>query len=40
VTWDDNVKEERITTTFRAGQTRLLEIRLGRIRKNLSVDWK
>ena len=40
VAWDDNVKEERLTTTFKPGQTRRLEIRLGRIRKNLSVDWK
>jgi len=40
VAWDDNVKEERLAATFKAGQTRLLEIRLGRIRKNLSVDWK
>jgi hypothetical protein len=40
VLWDDNLKEETLITTFRPGQTRLLEIRLGRIRKNLSVDWK
>jgi eukaryotic-like serine/threonine-protein kinase len=40
VTWDDNVKEETLNTTFKAGGTRHLEIRLGRIRKNLSVEWK
>jgi hypothetical protein len=40
VAWDDNVKEERLAATFRAGRTRRLEIRLGRIRKNLSLEWK
>jgi hypothetical protein len=40
VTWDDNVKEETLSATFKAGSTRQLEIRLGRIRKNLSVEWK
>jgi hypothetical protein len=40
VTWEDNVKEETLAATFKAGSTRGLEIRLGRIRKNLSVEWK
>ena len=40
VAWEDNVKEETLAATFKAGSTRRLEIRLGRIRKNLSVDWK
>ena len=40
VAWDDNVKEETLAATFTAGSTRRLEIRLGRILKNLSVDWK
>jgi serine/threonine-protein kinase len=40
VAWDDNVKEESLPATFKAGSTRRLEIRLGRIRKNLSVEWK
>jgi hypothetical protein len=40
VAWEDNVKEETLAATFKAGSTRVLEIRLGRIRKNLSVDWK
>jgi hypothetical protein len=40
VAWDDNAKEETVSTTFKAGQARRLEIRLGRIRKNLSVEWK
>jgi serine/threonine protein kinase len=40
VAWDDNVKEETLATTFRGGSTQKLEIRLGRIRKNLSLEWK
>jgi eukaryotic-like serine/threonine-protein kinase len=40
VAWDDNVKEETRAAVFKAGATRNLEIRLGRIRKNLSVEWK
>jgi serine/threonine protein kinase len=40
VAWDDNVKEETLAATFKAGVTRQMEIRLGRIRKNLSVEWK
>jgi serine/threonine-protein kinase len=40
VTWEDNVKEETLAATFKAHSTRGLEIRLGRIRKNLSVEWK
>lgn len=31
---------ERIWGTFKEGDTRRLEIRLRRLRKNLSVDWK
>jgi serine/threonine-protein kinase len=40
VTWDDNVKEETRAADFKAGAARRLEIRLGRVRKNLSVEWK
>jgi hypothetical protein len=40
VSWEDNVKEETRAAVFKAGATRLLEVRLGRIRKNLSVEWK
>lgn len=40
VAWDDNERTERIWGTFKEAQTRRLEIRLGRVRKNLSVDWK
>jgi serine/threonine-protein kinase len=40
VLWDDNEKTERIFGTFKEGEARRLEVRLGRLRKNLSVDWK
>ena len=40
VAWEDNVKEETLAAAFQAGANRRLEIRLGRIRKNLSVEWK
>ena len=40
VAWDDNVREGALTASFRAGSTRRMEIRLGRIRKNLSLEWK
>jgi hypothetical protein len=40
VAWEDNLKEETLAGTFQAGVTRQLEIRLGRIRKNLSLEWK
>src|SRR5262249_48079984 len=39
VTWEDNDKTESIVGTFKAGTTRRLEVRLGRIRKNLSLEW-
>ena len=38
--WDDNEKQETISGVFREGQAKHLEIRLGRLRKNLSVDWR
>ena len=40
VLWDDNEKTQQIWGTFKEGETRRLEVRLGRLRKNLSVDWK
>jgi serine/threonine-protein kinase len=39
VAWADNSKDESVSGTFDAGMTRRLEIRLGRLRKNLSVQW-
>jgi hypothetical protein len=40
VSWDGNQKTERIFGTLKEGETRRLEVRLGRVRKNLSVDWR
>jgi hypothetical protein len=39
VNWDDNTRRERIHARFRAGETYRLEIRIGRLRKNLSLKW-
>lgn len=38
--WDDNLKTEEIVGTFDPGQPRRMEVRIGRLRKNLSVEWK
>jgi hypothetical protein len=40
VAWDDNVKEERSRASIEPGATRQLEIRLGRLLKDLSLEWK
>jgi len=40
VTWDDNERTEEISGTFKPGDTRRLEIRVGRLRKDLSLDWR
>jgi hypothetical protein len=40
VRWDDNVKTERIVGSFASGATRSLEASLGRIRRDLSLEWK
>jgi hypothetical protein len=40
VAWEDNVKTEVLGGIFKEGSTRQLEIRLGRILKNLSLEWK
>jgi tRNA A-37 threonylcarbamoyl transferase component Bud32 len=39
VTWDDNNKTETIGGTFKAGSSRHLEVRVGGLRKNLSLEW-
>jgi serine/threonine-protein kinase len=39
VTWDENTRRSRIPGLFRAGETYRLEIRLGRLRRNLSLKW-
>jgi hypothetical protein len=40
VRWDDNLRSERIAGNFKAGATRRLEASLGRIRRDLSLEWK
>lgn len=40
VRWDDNVKEKVIVGNFRPGATRRLEASLGRIRRDLKLEWK
>ena len=40
VRWDDNVRNERIVGNFRPGVTRRLEASLGRIRRDLNLEWK
>jgi hypothetical protein len=40
VQWEDGAKTEQIAGTFKPGVTRRLEVRLGRLRKNLSLEWK
>ena len=37
--WDDNTRRQRIPGVFRADETYRLEIRLGRLRRNLSLKW-
>jgi hypothetical protein len=40
VEWDDNFRRERIVGNFRPGLTRRLEASLGRIRRDLNLEWK
>ena len=40
VKWDDNVEMKRITSSFRAGTTRQLEVKVSRIGGDLSLAWK
>jgi serine/threonine-protein kinase len=40
VRWDENVRTERIVGSFRSGATRRLEVNLGRIRRDLELEWK
>ena len=39
VRWDDDVRTERIVGNFRSGATRRLEASLGRIRRDLKLEW-
>ena len=40
VVWEDNKRSDTLSGTLRPGKSRRLEIRLGRLRKNLSAEWK
>lgn len=40
VLWGDNDRQQALSSSFESGSTRLLEINLGRLRKNLSLAWK
>ena len=40
VAWEDNERTERLVGVFNAGVTRRLQVRLGRLRKNLSLEWE
>ena len=40
VLWDDNLRRERVVGNFRPGLTRRLEASLGRIRRDLNLEWK
>jgi serine/threonine-protein kinase len=40
VRWDDNLRRERIVGSFRPGLTRRLEASLGRIRRDLNLEWR
>ena len=40
VAWEDTERSERIVGTFKPGATRRLQVRLGRLRKNLSLEWE
>jgi len=40
VSWKGKQKTETISGRFESGSRRILEIRLGRIRKNLDLEWR
>ncbi len=40
VAWQDNVKKEKIVGNFRSGATRTLLASLGRLRRDLKLEWK
>ena len=40
VAWEDNERTERLVGVFKAGVMRRLQVRLGRLRKNLSLEWE
>jgi hypothetical protein len=40
VRWDDNMRTQRIVLNFPPGATRRLEASLGRIRRDLNLEWR
>jgi serine/threonine-protein kinase len=40
VRWDDNERTELIEGVFVAGETRAMDVGVGRLRKDLSLDWR
>jgi hypothetical protein len=40
VRWDEDVRTERTIGSFRSGATRRLEASLGRVRRDLKLEWK
>jgi hypothetical protein len=40
VAWDDSKKTEKIMGQFRGGITRTLDVNLGRLRRDLDVEWR
>jgi hypothetical protein len=40
VAWEDNRKTEKIMGQFKGGVTRTLEANLGRLRKDLDLEWR
>jgi serine/threonine-protein kinase len=40
VKWEGEERTDRIAGTFRPGAARRLQVRLGRLRKNLSLEWE
>jgi len=39
IKWEDNTRTEQVVGSFRPGVTRRLQVRLGRLRKNLTLEW-
>jgi hypothetical protein len=40
VSWDDGERTERVNATFNPGTTRRLEVNLGRLLKDLTLEWR
>jgi serine/threonine protein kinase len=40
VVWDRNDKSDSLFGTLEPGESRRVEIRVGRLRKNISIEWK